>query len=664
MLLARISWLAVGPRAGYRWIRVLDIVLGALLVLSSIKPTHAQTELDSWPEEVIRQVAQAVAPSVVQIQTIGGVDLVEGTQVAAGPTTGLIVDASGYILTSSFNLIQEPSAILVKLHSGTRLSAEVVGRDESRHLVLLKVETREPLRVPKTKTRDQLQVGQSVIALGKSFDATAPNLSTGILSATNRIWGKAIQCDAKVSPTNFGGPLVDLSGNVLGILVPMSPNSSSALAGIEWYDSGIGFAVPLTEIYDRLGDLKEGKILQPGLLGLSFRNAESYGAEVIVAACPGSSPAARAGIKPGDKILKINEHGIERPQQLKHALGPLYAGDVIDVTFQREQEVHSVRVELVGEIQPFRHVMLGVLPEHDSGNSGVAVKHVISGTAAEQSGIVGGDVIVVLGDQKITDIPSLRSALLTYEPEDQVELRLLRADKVTTVEVLLTDLDARVLPVSEKALDDSLKQVDDEIQVEEVSVPEFPNRGYVYVPATLQPNPGLLVWITEAGEINTQQEIAPWRQWCDTYNVVLLIPQSHDKKAWQPGETEFVGKLADQAIIEYSANKTRVVVAGQTSGAKMASLVAFENRSLFGGLATVNSGLSQRIGQPQSGALHRMLILMLDDQSDKEVSGQQDQQLESLKQNGLPVSKHTEPALQTSRLAQLLLSWVTTIDRL
>ena len=70
--------------------------------------------------------------------------------------------------------------------------------------------------------RQELQVGQWAIALGRTYDVSFPNLSVGILSALNRIWGKAVQTDAKISPANYGGPLIDLQGRCIGILVPMS----------------------------------------------------------------------------------------------------------------------------------------------------------------------------------------------------------------------------------------------------------------------------------------------------------------------------------------------------------------------------------------------------------------------------------------------------------
>ena len=93
-----------------------------------------------------------------------------------------------------------------------------------------------------------MTVGQWTIAVGRTFNQKEPNISVGVLSATNRIWSTAIQTDAKISPANYGGPLIDSRGRVLGVLVPLSPQKQGGeIAGAEWYDSGIGFAVPLVD---------------------------------------------------------------------------------------------------------------------------------------------------------------------------------------------------------------------------------------------------------------------------------------------------------------------------------------------------------------------------------------------------------------------------------
>src|SRR5207248_10979450 len=120
-------------------------------------------------------------------------------------------------------------------------------------------------------------------------------------SALNRIWGKAVQTDCKVSPANYGGPLVDLEGRVIGILVPASPSAEDETAGVEWYDSGIGFAIPLEDINKVLDKLKQKKDLHKGVLGIQPQGTDIYSAAPVVATVAPGSPAERAGIKPAAK---------------------------------------------------------------------------------------------------------------------------------------------------------------------------------------------------------------------------------------------------------------------------------------------------------------------------------------------------------------------------
>ena len=196
-------------------------------------------------QRAIQAAAARVAPSVVKIETVGGLERVGNMLVNTGPTTGVIVSADGFIISSAFNFISRPSSILIGLPDGTRTPARLVATDRQRMLVLLKIDVEERLPVPEAVPESEIQVGQWAIALGRTFDAAQPNLSVGIVSGLNRIWGTAIQTDAKISPNNYGGALVDIRGRVLGILAPLSPESHEDVAGVEWYDSGIGFAVPL-----------------------------------------------------------------------------------------------------------------------------------------------------------------------------------------------------------------------------------------------------------------------------------------------------------------------------------------------------------------------------------------------------------------------------------
>ena len=219
-------------------------------------PTVSLANQDLAPEfdRAVQAAVGQVSTSVVRFETVGGLEKVDGNFANAGPSTGVVVSPEGFLISAAINFAHQPAAIFARLPSGEKVPAEIVCRDTSRNLVLLQVKASETLTIPAVASRRQVRVGQTAIAIGRVYDASMPNISTGIISATNRIWGKAIQTDAKISPANFGGPLFGLQGRVIGILVPLAQDDEGVFAGTDWYDSGIGFAVPLADIFCAAAD--------------------------------------------------------------------------------------------------------------------------------------------------------------------------------------------------------------------------------------------------------------------------------------------------------------------------------------------------------------------------------------------------------------------------
>src|SRR5262249_32015128 len=159
---------------------------------------HAADDLALREEAAIKAAVNRVAPSVVRIETLGGLETIGNLLVGTGPTTGLIVSSDGYIISSAFNFVQQPAEMLVNLADGTRLPAQVLAHDRSRMLVLLKVSTegldpKRQLPVPEVAPMAEMKVGEWAIAVGRTFDGNQPNMSVGIISAINRVWGRAIQ---------------------------------------------------------------------------------------------------------------------------------------------------------------------------------------------------------------------------------------------------------------------------------------------------------------------------------------------------------------------------------------------------------------------------------------------------------------------------------------
>src|SRR5262249_53384882 len=217
----------------------------------------------------------------VQIETAGGTEMVgaggPGGPVlkGVGPTTGVIVSPDGFIITSAFNFANKPTAVFVTIPGRKeRLVAKTIATDQTRMLTLVKVEA-TGLPVAKAVPKKEAQIGQWAAALGRTLDPIVdnpPSMSAGIISALERICGKAFQTDAKVASVNYGGPLIDIAGRVYGVLVPANPFAEGDTAGVEWYDSGIGFAIPFEDVLAVLPRLKQGKDLRKGLLGVTPTN--------------------------------------------------------------------------------------------------------------------------------------------------------------------------------------------------------------------------------------------------------------------------------------------------------------------------------------------------------------------------------------------------------
>ena len=300
--------------------------------------------------KAFRAAAAQVQPSLVRIEGFGGIAAgVDGGGYQApgeGPTTGVILSSDGYVITSTFNFLRKPPIITVVTPDGKRHVAKLLGRDETRKLCLLKVDGVSGWPVPEFASRENLKVGQWVVAAGIGYGALEPAISAGIISATSRISTKAVQTDANLSPANYGGPLVDLDGRVVGICVPLSPQGDNDAAGAEWYDSGIGFAAPLAELESVIAAMKEGKTLQAGFLGIQAESQGDPPTGAFVKEIVSDSPAAKADLKTGDRLVSIEGVEILDPAHLSSVIRRYLAGEQVTVVIDRSGEPKNIEVEL------------------------------------------------------------------------------------------------------------------------------------------------------------------------------------------------------------------------------------------------------------------------------------------------------------------------------
>src|SRR5262245_58133439 len=440
------------------WRKTLTLACVACVGLTATFLTAQEPDdLDTLRQKAIKAALNKVAPHVVTIETSGGTDFAIGgggpgggpggprlILKGTGPTTGVIVGSDGYIITSAFNFANKPSSIFVAVPGKGRLVAKAIATDQTRMLTLLKVDAKD-LPVPAPAPKKDIKIGHTALAVGRTLAQnieTPPSVSEGIVSAVERIWGKAIQTDAKVSPTNYGGPLVDLSGRVMGVLVPASPRAEGETAGYEWYDSGIGFAIPLEDINRILPRLKEGKDVKKGVLGVTMRSRDIYGDEPAIGTISPGSAAERIELKAGDIIREIEGKPVNNYAQVLHQLGSKYEGDTIALKVQRGKDSISLaKVVLGGAVAAFNQPFLGILPMRDDPEPGVLVRYVFPKGPAATAGLKEGDRITRAGPNErnlraVNNRTELATLIAALRPDLPLTLEIIpkgekKAKKVT-----------------------------------------------------------------------------------------------------------------------------------------------------------------------------------------------------------------------------------------
>ena len=263
----------------------------------------------------------------------------QGSQAQAGLGSGVIVSPDGYILTNN-HVVEGADEIEVTLTDSRRARARVIGTDPDTDLAILKIEL-DKLPVIVLGNSDQVAVGDRVLAIGNPF-GVGQTVTSGIISALGRsqlginTFENFIQTDAAINPGNSGGALVDVNGNLMGINTAIYSRSGGSM--------GIGFAIPVSTARMVLdGIVKDGQVTR-GWIGvepneLSPELAETFGvkadAGVIITGVLQAGPAAQAGMRPGDVIVKVGETATRNVSELLTAVASLKPGEAAKFDVRR-----------------------------------------------------------------------------------------------------------------------------------------------------------------------------------------------------------------------------------------------------------------------------------------------------------------------------------------
>ncbi len=301
-------------------------------------------------------VAQRVLPSVVLIE-------VKSDQ-GQGSGSGFVIREDGYIVTNNHVVdgAGDGADIKVKFADGSEASAKVVGQDASYDLAAIKVD-RKDLPALAFGDSDSVVVGDDVIAFGAPL-GLGGTVTTGIVSALNRpvsaggeaddpAYINAIQTDAAINPGNSGGPLVNMRGEVIAVNSAIARIPGSAGAAGPSGSIGLGFAIPSGQARRTAEQLiRDGKATHPVIGVLLDRRYEGEGVRIASRPVDGQQPltaggaAAKAGLKPGDIFLKINDDPVTDPDALVVAIRAKAPGEVVTFVVRTGGKERTVRVTL------------------------------------------------------------------------------------------------------------------------------------------------------------------------------------------------------------------------------------------------------------------------------------------------------------------------------
>jgi len=449
--------------------RVYSLVLVACAVVMSF-PVSAST----LPEfrEIVRQNSPAVVKILVQQSSPenlqGHPDMEQmpeylrrffeqregppDQQERMGLGSGFIISTDGYIVTNN-HVVEGADSVLVRLSDRREFDAEVIGTDPRSDLALLRVDA-TGLPALNLAEVDDLEVGEWVLAIGSPFGLDY-SVAAGIVSAkgrslpteNNENYVPFIQTDVAINPGNSGGPLFNLDGDVVGVNSQIFTRSGGSI--------GLSFAIPVSVVRNVVDQLKADGRVTRGWLGVTIQDvdknlAESFGLDrprgALVVQLAEDGPADKAGLEPGDVIIKFGDEDIPASSDLPHAVGLVSPNTVVPVTLVRDRKQKTLKVKVGGLAADDSYSLaggetgagdggrLGMVVETAPAdtlerlgiNGGVLVRSVSPDSVAATAGVLPGDVITLLGSSPIKSVEAYESAVADLKGGSSVPLRLVR----------------------------------------------------------------------------------------------------------------------------------------------------------------------------------------------------------------------------------------------
>lgn len=398
-------------------------------------------------QRLLEDVIEEVNPSVVSIV----VDVSDDEQALGA---GIIISAAGYVVTNA-HVMENAKKITLQLPNGETFAANLVGVDEKTDIALLKVKNPINLEAGHFGDSGAIRVGNQVFAIGNPF-GLGNSVSLGIISAKERDIDKGpydnfLQTDAAINQGNSGGPLFNMDGKIIGM--------STAIFSEDGKNVGVGFATPSNVVKWVVSQLKQnGKVIR-GWLGMSvqkvFTKDDTNSEALIVSAMEENSPAAKAGLKVGDKILSLGQVSLKNPRLFSYEISKLAPDTEIQATIVRDAQTIETKIIVAkapeelkvlpkdnfAEMRSFEELgldkykigkavlfeTLGISAYYEETTKELAITAVKNDSEAENKGIKMGDRIVMVNDKPIFGVEDMKVKI--KQPVDgKIKLQLKDSD--------------------------------------------------------------------------------------------------------------------------------------------------------------------------------------------------------------------------------------------